>query len=209
MNEVTFNASASRGEKEQTEWLRLWCEDAEKNDLPRIALVGDSITEGYFPFVKAGMKGEAYVDYLASSYSVLSPAYISCVTAFLKDSDYALVHFNHGLHCFSVGDGLYFSALDALFERISPSVVATITPVYDGEREHRAWGKKISSRNGILLSLAKKHGCSLNDLHARALALGRGAYSPDGVHFTEEGYRALAGQVICSLRSQLHLRRNV
>ena len=44
MREQTFQKTAR--EKEDIEWLRVWCEDTNAA-LPRVLLIGDSITEGY------------------------------------------------------------------------------------------------------------------------------------------------------------------
>ena len=33
--------------KERFEWIHSWCDYSEKNDLPRVLLVGDSITNAY------------------------------------------------------------------------------------------------------------------------------------------------------------------
>ena len=56
-NKITFDFTpANRVGKEDYEWLRCWCEEVNDTSLPRVALVGDSITEGYFGLVRAGLK---------------------------------------------------------------------------------------------------------------------------------------------------------
>ena len=57
-------------EKEQQEWLRLWCDDTKDALLPRVALIGDSITEQTYQVVKMELEGIAVVDYFATSYSI-------------------------------------------------------------------------------------------------------------------------------------------
>ena len=34
--------------RERIEWADIWVTDADKDDLPRVLLIGDSITRGYF-----------------------------------------------------------------------------------------------------------------------------------------------------------------
>ena len=34
--------------RERIEWADIWITDADKDDLPRVLLIGDSITRGYF-----------------------------------------------------------------------------------------------------------------------------------------------------------------
>lgn len=39
--------------KEQFEWIHSWCDEALRDDLPRVLLVGDSITHNYQETVKS------------------------------------------------------------------------------------------------------------------------------------------------------------
>ena len=43
--------------KERYEWLRSWCDETLSSDLPRVALIGDSITEGYQKQVRELLRG--------------------------------------------------------------------------------------------------------------------------------------------------------
>ena len=53
--------------KETYEWIHSWCDEAGKHDLPRVLLVGDSITHSYQNEVRELLKGKVYVDYVATS----------------------------------------------------------------------------------------------------------------------------------------------
>lgn len=44
---------------ERIEWIDIWVTDADKDDLPRVLLVGDSITRGYFGAVEKHLEGKA------------------------------------------------------------------------------------------------------------------------------------------------------
>ena len=89
MSNITFDSEGTTNlEKESIEWIRIWCEDTNDNELPRVSLIGDSITEGYYGMVKEALKDIAKVDYLATSYSVASDMYQGCVEHFMKDSVY-------------------------------------------------------------------------------------------------------------------------
>ena len=39
--------------KEQCEWIHSWCDETLQTDLPRVLLVGDSITHNYQETVKS------------------------------------------------------------------------------------------------------------------------------------------------------------
>ena len=43
-------------QKEYSEWIQSWCDCATCDDLPRILLIGDSITRGYQAFVREKLK---------------------------------------------------------------------------------------------------------------------------------------------------------
>ena len=47
--------------REDIEWLDVWLPNTNSHDLPRVLLIGDSITRGYGPRVEADLKGKAYV----------------------------------------------------------------------------------------------------------------------------------------------------
>ena len=61
--------------RERIEWMDIWVTDADKNDLPRVLLVGDSITRGYFGGVEKQLQGKAYCARLH-----FSPSYSSLFT---------------------------------------------------------------------------------------------------------------------------------
>ena len=44
---------------ERIEWSDIWVTNADKDDLPRVLLVGDSITRQYFKTVEKALDGKA------------------------------------------------------------------------------------------------------------------------------------------------------
>ena len=91
MNNITFEyKNKSNSQKEDIEWIRIWCEDTNDILLPRVALIGDSITEGYYNMVKDLLKDIAKVDYLATSYSVASNFYSETILNIIR-GDMSLV----------------------------------------------------------------------------------------------------------------------
>ncbi len=209
MSNITFDREAkSVHKKEDIEWLRIWCEDTNDEDLPHVALIGDSITEGYYSFVRDTLKDVAKVDYLATSYSVASEMYRETVKHFVKDSHYAIVHFNYGLHAFSVDEETYAFCCREVLEQISAHttvIVANTTTVMDEslQVENASWKEKVIVRNEKLQSIANDLGFVLNDLNALCKTFETSMRNPDGVHFHESGYIALAESVVQCIRKQL------
>lgn len=209
MSNITFDKDAKTNHtKEDIEWLRIWCEDVNDETLPHVALIGDSITEGYYQFVKNALKGVAKVDYLATSYSVASEMYSETVKNFVKDSEYAVVHYNYGLHAFSVDEEVYEARCEELLKFIASqtkTVIATTTIVLDEtlEAENVSWKDKVIARNEKLVAIAKDLDLEINDLNTVCKTFDSSKRNPDGVHFNDAGYAVLAESVATSIKKQL------
>ena len=162
MKEQTFDLKGeNRQRKEDIEWLRLWCEDTNDDSLPRVALIGDSITENIFRVVQRELKGIANVDFLATSYSLLSPAYVGMVEKFIDDSKYAVIAYNYGLHGYNIDADSYESGyrnmLKIMLEK-SQILIGLTTQVLDKEDLNRPspiWEHIVKERNFRAVKLAK------------------------------------------------------
>lgn len=209
MSNITFDKEAKVNlSKEKYEWIRIWCEDTNNEELPRIALIGDSITEGYYNYVKEALRDIAKVDYLATSYSVASNIYIETVKNFINDSDYKVVHFNYGLHAYSVPEGLYASCCKELLQFIcerAKTIVATTTTVLDEtlEIENSRWKGKVFERNEIITQIATELNLAVNDLNSVCKEFDKTKRNTDGVHFVEAGYKELAKSVVLNIKELL------
>ena len=193
MNEQTFEVSVGKKQKkEASEWIRIWCEDTE-SPLPRVALIGDSITEQVFEGVKKALDGVANVDVLATSYSITSPAYFAMVKAFVEDSDYAVVYFNYGLHASSVSiadyEGAYREML-GLFLKKSKVLIGTSTDVQTYRSD--IINPCVCERNVCARRLAKEFGLQVDNAYEISVEMGENGKCEDGVHFNEKGVKRLA-----------------
>ena len=77
---------------ESTEWLDYRVYHADKNDLPRVLLIGDSISGQYFDGVVKDLQGKAYVTRLGSSKAIGLPVYFDEVKLALSQYNYAVIH---------------------------------------------------------------------------------------------------------------------
>lgn len=215
MNDITFDRAANAEQKkEDIEWLRIWCDEVNDEKLPHVALIGDSITEGYYPFVKSALSGIARVDYLATSYSVASAMYQETVRNFVKDSAYATVHYNYGLHAYAVDEETYEICCRELIQFLaaqSRAVIATTTIVLDDtlRAEDPSWRDKVIARNEKLMAIAEELKLDVDDLNAVCKTFDEASRNPDGVHFTESGYKILADHVAAGIRKQLEQIRKI
>lgn len=208
MFDVTFNKSCDRTDKEYFEWVRLWCDNTNDSSLPRVALIGDSITEGYYKAVQSKLKGTAFVDYIATSYSINSNIYQAIVRSFVADSNYAAIHFNFGLHDYKLNAETFAEKYEETIKYLSndaPVVISTVTNVLDGalENETEQWRDKIIERNTAIRSIAENNGYALDDLNAVCKKLDKTDRSTDGVHYVSSGYDKLADEVVKQLKFAL------
>lgn len=190
-------------------------------NLPRALIIGDSISIGYTPFVKELLAGKVEVVHnegnAADSSNVLAK-----LDQWLAAGPFQVIHFNCGLHdlkftenskTFQVPPETYRENLDKIVSRLEASgaklVWATTTPVVDERHAKRGAGfsryeKDVLSYNKIAQSVMRSRRVRMNDLHTAVVRQGTGRQvGPDGVHYTEAGYRLLAEQVTEAISNQL------
>ena len=194
--------------KEQKEWVRTWCDDTNGNDLPRVLLIGDSITNGYQEKVRELLRGVCYVDFLATSYAIDMPIYHKLVAMFVADSRYELIHFNNGLHGIHIAKRTYKSGVKKLLKKIvgkKKVILATSTIVYKGstKRKDGAWMKRVRERNAALKELAAEFGYGIDDLYEVSTKIPFEKRYGDGTHYLVEGYELLAQAVVESIEKAI------
>jgi hypothetical protein len=104
-------ASADEPVRERIEWIDIWVTDADKDDLPRVLLVGDSITRGYFGAVEKHLAGKAYCARLTTSKCVSDPTFNDDLKLMLKQYQFSVIHFNNGLHGWGYTEDQYRDGL--------------------------------------------------------------------------------------------------
>ncbi|QYY35966.1 SGNH/GDSL hydrolase family protein [Ruficoccus sp. ZRK36] len=201
--------------REKIEWCRTWVPDCDQAELsiPRVLLIGDSITMGYGPEAAELLKGEASVAWLGTSRFPADPAFMDQLELMFRYDTFDAIHFNNGLHGFdydeAVYDKLYRSTVKALREMTPglPWVLVTSTPVRAKTPaadsadvsefpapELLPRNARVIQRNETVTSLAQELGLPVNDLYA-AMINHPEYVNPDGVHYNDEGKR-YQGQVV-------------
>ena len=195
-------------QKERYEWIRSWCDEADKTDKPRVLLVGDSITEGYQQIVRELLVDVCYVDYLATSYAADNKLFVDLVEGFAKNSTYAVVHFNHGLHGVQMCPRTYKSKVKNLLLRLaqrSKIILAETTIVYKegNKRLDPVWRKRVTERNEVVAELITELDCAWDRLYDVSEKIPPEARDADGVHYLSAGYELLADSVAKSILKTL------
>ncbi len=106
--------------------------------LPRVLLIGDSIASGYLEPVRKALEGKANIDAWITPISQGDKRLPAIVEDILKQHEYAVVHFNLGLHGWQKGripEGQFEPLTHAFVQGIKKGapkaklIWATITPV--------------------------------------------------------------------------------
>jgi len=172
--------------------------------LPRVLLIGDSITLGYSGHVKKYLKGKANVDVLATSKCVSNAAFLKETAYAIEGYHHAVIHFNNGLHGGHQTDEAYEAGLRAFVKKLKQLVPkakliwANTTPV-----PSRRKGVKLAQRNSVVLArnaiaerIMKEHDIPINDLYALVVEdVEQLSASKGNVHYNDKGKRRQARAV--------------
>ena len=188
--------------RERIEWCDIWITNANTDDLPRVFLIGDSITRGYFGGVEQALEGKANCARLTTSRCICDPVFFEELLLVLRQYRFRVIHFNNGLHGMGYTDAQYRRAFARLMEALRKHrrgarlIWATSTPVRD--RADLAVlsqnTETVRRRNRIAMEFLTGTDVQVNDLFA--LAIDHPEYhSSDGVHFSAKGKAAQIEQV--------------
>jgi isoamyl acetate esterase len=193
--------------------------------MKQVVLIGDSIRMGYEPFVRQALQGEAEVwapaDNCSSSRVVLAH-----LDEWVISRQPDVVHVNCGLHdlAYKDADGRpidhrqvpldeYKDNVRAILTNIRGQTAALVawassTPVNERwhleKKEFPRYEADVDAYNAASSAAARGLGIPIHDLHEVVKRGGRDQMLlPDGVHFREAGYRALADAVVRCVRPML------
>ncbi len=200
-------------------------------ELPRILLIGDSISIGYTPFVQAHLKGRAIVEHNPGNAQHTGTG-LAKLDEWIGEKDWDIIHFNWGLwdlcyrhpdselygHRDKVNGSLthtvdqYKVNLDSIVTRLkklSDAKLIFVTTTYVPPEEAGRFTADPLRYNRAAFSVMEKHGVEVNDIYAYSREVHREhGLGPDDVHFTEAGYAALSRPLATYLEAVLAARRD-
>jgi unsaturated rhamnogalacturonyl hydrolase len=195
--------NSNKPKRENIEWADIWLPNTNDTGLPRVLLIGNSITRQYYPEVQRQLNGKAYVGRLSTSKSLGDPGLLKEVALVLSYEHFDVVHFNNGMHGWDYSEEEYAKAFPDLYNTICKGapdaklIWATTTPVKTGENmtEISPKTKRVEERNRIAYEYLKDKNVQIDDLFS--LAINNTAFygGNDGVHLRPIGVKALATQV--------------
>lgn len=165
--------------------------------LPRVLLIGDSVSRGYTQATRAALAGKANVHRAPANCGPTTSG-LKNIEAWLGDGKWDLIHFNFGIHDRSAPVADYTARLEKLVERLQATgatlVWASTTPIPD-KPDAGQTAASIVEKNSAAAAVMKKHGIATDDLFAFITPHLGDVQPPGDVHFTAAGYDLLGGQV--------------
>ena len=204
-----YPVTAVKDGRENIEWSTAYSYHVTdgRSSLPRVLLIGDSITAGYQGAVAKKLEGKVNVTYWASSYGVTAPMYWKLAETYLTDLRYDAVHFCPGTHSYHATDEEIETGarrLIALIREKQPQaklIWCSKTPV-----TNEMTNAKSLSINRITGRVAKEMGVEWrDDLYLLMKPYDHATYWRDPFHFKPAGIDLQAEQVAQSVLAALGL----
>jgi hypothetical protein len=182
--------------------------------LPRVLLIGDSITNSYLEPVRKALAGKANIDAWITPTTQADKSLPKTIAAILGWQKYAVVHFNLGLHGWQQGripEGQYEPLTRQLVQNLRAGapqatlIWATITPVTvkgEPEKLNPEIQPTIVEHNRMALAVKKSEGVEIDDL-AGLMAEHLPMAAGDMFHWKAPGVALLTESVTKSISTAL------
>ena len=176
--------------------------------LPRVLLIGDSVSRGYTQAVRQALAGRANVHRAPANCGPTATG-LKQIEVWLGDGKWDVIHFNFGIHDRNTPLADYSARLEQLVQRMQQTgarlVWATTTPIPDNPQA-RQTAASIVDRNVAATAVMERHGVAVDDLHGFIMPHLKEVQPPNDVHFTAAGYDLLGRQVADAILAALPAR---
>ena len=173
--------------------------------LPRVLLIGDSVSRGYTQPTRAALAGVANV-HRAPANCGPTAAGVKNLEVWLGVGKWDVIHFNFGIHDRGTPAADYVQRLEAIVGRLEKTgaklVWASTTPIPDNPAQKQT-ARSIVEKNALAAEVMRKHGIPTDDLFAALTPRLAELQNPNDVHFTGAGYEFLGARVAAAIRAAL------
>ncbi len=184
--------------------------------LPRVLLIGDSVSKGYTLPVRELLKGKANVHRVPANGGPTTRG-LEKMDAWLGDKNkkWDVIYFNFGLHDLEIVEtgkravepADYEKNLRALAVKYKATgarlIWAATTPIRDGENAPRRAFGKVPEYNTIAQRVMTENGVTIDDLNTAITPHLEELQIPKDIHYKPVGYLFLAKQVAASIEAAL------
>jgi acyl-CoA thioesterase-1 len=207
---LAFLCKAASAERPRQELVQV----EEDPKLPRVLLIGDSISMGYTLPLRALLKGKANLQH-ATENCLSSRNIAAKIDQYLGDRSWDVIVFNCGIHDLTYRDAernflfpekggkidvpldQYRENLEKIVTRLEKSeatlIWCTTSPV--GEHVGHRLPADVAKYNAAAKTVLETHKIQIADPYRRSTSLDQPELTVDGVHFTRKGYRQIADKL--------------
>ncbi|MCZ2340437.1 MAG: SGNH/GDSL hydrolase family protein [Bacteroidales bacterium] len=182
-----------------------WDFVADDPTLPRVLLIGDSVSRAYTQTVRKQLAGIANVHRAPANCGPTATG-LKKLDVWLGDGNWDLIHFNFGIHDRATPLPEYSQRLEQLVQRMQKRSAklawATTTPIPDvPEKKYTA--RSITDRNAVAAAIMRKYGVLVDDLFTAIMPKLAEFQLPQDVHFNGPGNEYLGQKVAEFIQAQL------
>jgi lysophospholipase L1-like esterase len=181
--------------------------------LPRVLLIGDSISVGYTVPTRKLLAGKANVHRIPKN-GESTDVGLKNIKAWLGEGKWDVIHFNWGLHDIKLGTGKHQVPIDEYEKNLreivktmkgtgATLIFATTTPVPEGKLSPPRKSEDVAAYNKVAKKVMDDNGVSINDLYAFALPQIEKIQLKANVHFNDKGSEVLAERVAAAIEKAL------
>jgi lysophospholipase L1-like esterase len=175
--------------------------------LPRVLLIGDSVSRGYTQAVRKAMQGKANVHRAPANCGPTASG-LKNLDVWLGDGKWDLIHFNFGIHDRATPIADYKLRLEQLITRMKQTgarlMWASTTPCPDTP-DGKSKSAPIIERNHAAAEVMKTRGIAIDDLFTAITPHLAALQNPNDVHFNAQGYDFLGQAVATAIGKSMGL----
>lgn len=184
----------------------------DEEGLPRVLIIGDSISMGYTGPVRRLLEGKANVHRIPANGGPTRNG-VANIEKWLGSSKWDVIHFNWGIHDLKhMPDGKrqvepadYEANLRKLVARLKQTgarlIWASTTPIPEGELNPKRTFGEVKEYNEIAAKVMKENGVTINDLNGWMTPRFEEFHKPKDLHYIDAGSEHLAHKVAEAITS--------
>jgi len=173
--------------------------------LPKVLLIGDSVSRGYTQAVRKALAGKANVHRAPENCGPTANG-LKKIDIWLGEEKWDVIHFNFGIHDRNTPLTEYGARLEQLVQRMAKTgaklVWASTTPIPDDAPKQQT-AVSVVERNQLAAKIMEKYGVKTDDLFEAITPQLATLQNPNDVHFNGAGYEFLGQTVATAVEAAL------
>ena len=173
--------------------------------LPKVLLIGDSVSRGYTQAVRKALAGKANVHRAPENCGPTANG-LKKIDIWLGEEKWDVIHFNFGIHDRNTPLTEYGARLEQLVQRMAKTgaklVWASTTPIPDDAPKQQT-AASVIERNQLAAKIMEKCGVKTDDLFEAITPQLATLQNPNDVHFNAAGYDFLGQTVATAVEAAL------